>query len=319
MEVCDEWANRWVVKPAVRIEDGAGIIMRLLGFWPLAISALACNGAPPPKFPLPDGQTALDRLRATYACSRGVGGEAKIEVFSSEGRHLANVSYTVMLPELMRITAFSGSVGIVSELASNGTEFTLIDRRNKVVRKGPVNACSLERYAGIPVPPFVLVQLLRGEAPVLVHDASAATIDWVDGQYVVRIASKHDAHEEVHLAPHPDDWNKPWRDQRLRVLEVRVVQSGYEHYHAKLSDHAPARSKREPACSADVPRKLQIRIAEGELDLSLRSSDLDQNPRVYTGTFNLTTPRGVPVRFEECSDAPQVREVSAHPLAGTSF
>jgi hypothetical protein len=75
----------------------------------------------------------------------------------------------------------------------------------------------------------VLVDLLRGEAPVLRHESVGPTMVWdTHGWWVLTIPSTRQAVEEIHLAPRPEDWQRPWDQQRMRVYDVRVTQQGNE-------------------------------------------------------------------------------------------
>src|SRR5690606_22655247 len=109
----------------------------------------------------------------------------------------------------------------LATLTSDGTKFALSDLREKRFYFGPASACNIARLTTVPMPGHVLGSLLRGEAPVLVHDAANATIEWSGkGYYVVRIAGTRNATEEIHLEPHPADAALPWDKQRMRVLDV---------------------------------------------------------------------------------------------------
>ena len=61
-------------------------------------------------------------------------------------------------------------------LTSDGVTFNMLDIKEKLFRNGPANTCNLARLTHVPVPAHALVALLRGEAPVLVHDPSATSI-----------------------------------------------------------------------------------------------------------------------------------------------
>ena len=203
------------------------------------LAALSCGwalfgcsrSAPPSQFPTADH--ALERMRATYACSRGVQGEAKIDYFGDQGRVRGDVLYRSALPQNLRFDVYSPFGATLSTLTSDGERFALFDLKQKILVRGPANTCNVSRFTRVPVPPHALAQLLRGEAPVLVHEAKAAKIAW-EGQYVIRIHSKHQAHQEIHLEPLDEDWQRPWQQQRLRVLKSACVAGG----HRSLSSDA---------------------------------------------------------------------------------
>ena len=240
------------------------------------------RAAPASRFP--DAEAALERMVSTYSCSRGIQGEARIDYFGSQGRGRGSVLYKVELPDRIRFDVFSPFGVTLATLTSDGRRFSLFDLRNKSFMFGPASTCNLARFTQVPVPPHALAQLLRGEAPVLVHEAGAARVDWEssffgEGQYVVTIPSRHAAFETVTLVPRPQDWDVPWKEQRLRVLSVEVRQENTALYRATLADHRPARTSRPqvdpdfpgmsllpsgPPCDAEVPRRIRLEVPNGE-------------------------------------------------------
>jgi hypothetical protein len=205
----------------------------------------------------------------------------------------------------------------LSTLTSDGKDFALFDLRQKQFLEGPANTCNVARFTQVPVPPFALAQLLRGEAPVLVHDAQQAQIAWEGGEYVIRIQSKNSASEEIHLEPLDADWTKAWNDQRVRVKEVHVAQQGDDLYRAFLADHSPAKTASPvkgsdptdpvlapsgPACQAEVPRRVRLVVPDTDQELILRVKEVDHNPALASGVFHQDPPRGVRVGRALCSD-----------------
>ncbi len=272
-----------------------------------------CAAAPPSRFPT--ANDALARMHATYACSRGVQGEAKIDYFGDEGRVRGNVLYMATLPEQVRFDVFSPFGAIISTLTSDGRDFALYDLRNKQFLYGPASTCNVARFTKVPVPPFALVQLLRGEAPVLVHTQPQARIDWSCGEYVVQIDSKHGAHEEIHLQPTPQDWNLPWQSQRVRVLEVDVQQQGIDLYRARMEDHETARTAKPrvdpdgidpdvapsgPVCGAEIPRRVRLEVPGTDQDSILVDKEVWHNPPIVEGVFRQSPPGGVTVSHATC-------------------
>ena len=281
---------------------------------------LACGSAPPSRFPSADA--ALGRMRETYACSRGVAADAKLDYFGDEGRARGNVLYKVSMLERMRFDVYSPFGVMLSTLSSDGKKFALYDLRQKEFLQGPALPCNVERFTRVPVPPFALVQLLRGEAPVLVHEAAGTSISWDSGflglgsgAYLIHIASKHGAEEEIRVVPVDADFNLPWNQQRLRVLEVRVLQHGSELYAAELRDHRPGRTAAPrvdedglgptlppsgPACSAEIPARVRISVPDSGHDLLIVNQEVFHNPPLTEGDFSQSPPSGVRVRYVTC-------------------
>jgi hypothetical protein len=292
---------------------------RLLAF-SLATLGAGCGSAPPSKFP--DAASALSRMHETYACSRGVRAEAKIDYFDSGGRVRGNVMYLASVPDQLRFDVYSPFGVTLATLTSDGRDFALFDLRNKVFQYGPANTCNVARFTRVPVPPHALVQLLQGDAPVLVHTPGAATIEWesgffAGGHYAVRIQSLHAASERIELVPRPEDFERPWAEQRLRVLKVAIEQQGIPLYSAELTDHHPVKTAKPsvdsdglretvqpsgPACDAEVPGRLRIVVADTNQDLILSNERIEHNPPLEAGSYRQSPQRGTRSRYVGCGD-----------------
>ena len=268
----------------------------------------------------PTADAALQRMHATFACSNAVEAKAKIDHFGEHGRVRADVWYYAARAARIRMDVISPFGVNLATLTTDGHAFAMMDLRDKVFYEGPATACNIARLTTVPVPPHVLVDLLRGEAPVLVHTTSSTTIAWDShGYWVLRIASTREAREEIHLAPRPEDWKLPWEQQRMRVLDVKVTQQGYVLYHADLGDHAgaptagpmqdpdnlpgePAIPPSGPTCDAEVPRKIHVEVPVPQADVRFVTRDLSWNPPLQEGTFVQPVPQGVRVEQVTCQD-----------------
>lgn len=279
-------------------------------------SLAAGCGRPPPPSQFPDAAAALGRMRATYACNRGVSAEAKLDYIGPRGRVRGNVLYLTQVPDRVRLDLSSPFGAMVSTVTADGKNFTLMDLREKVFLHGPANACNLARFTQVSLPPSVLADLLRGEAPVLVHQPSQASVAWESDRYVVRISSKHGANQRIELVPLPSDFERPWSAQRVRVLGVAVEQYGVPLYEVELDEHASTATAKPrvdpdgidpplppsgPACSAELPRRVHIEVpAEGH-DLVLAISEIFHNPPLPPGVFSQPRPSGVRSRYVTCA------------------
>jgi hypothetical protein len=257
-------------------------------------------------------------MRATFVCGNAVQANAKIDHFGEQGRVRGDLMLFAARPARIRMDAVSPFGVALATLTSDGSRFKLADLRDKVFYVGPASACNIARLTTVPVPGHVLVDLLRGEAPILKHAPEGTTIAWNAGGYwVLGIASSREAREEIHLAPRPDDWTKPWQQQRMRVLDVRVVQQGYVLYHAELGDHAAAPTAGPrvdpdnleppippsgPACDAELPRKIHVEVPTPTSDVRFQYQQLSWNPPLPDGVFDQAPPQGMRVENVTCGD-----------------
>lgn len=283
-----------------------------------ALGAMGC-GSPPPASQMPNARAALDRLHASQDCGLGIHASAKIDHFGQQGRVRGDLLMFALWPARLRMDVIGPmNVGIVATLTSDADRFALADLREKRFFYGPASACNIARLTTVPMPGHVLVTLLRGEAPVLKHDASAASIGWsTSGYYVVKIASTNSTDEEIHIAPHPADFGRPWQEQRLRLVDVMVKQQGLVLYHAELDDHKPAAMSKPrvdpdgidppipvsgPVCEAELPRRIHVEVPGKDQDVLFRYEDVTWNPALTEGLFTQSPPGGLQIQRVTCDD-----------------
>jgi hypothetical protein len=255
-------------------------------------------------------------MRATLACSRAVQASAKVDHFGDAGRVRGDILFIAARPASLRMDVVSPFGAALATMTTDGSRFTMADLKDRRFLEGPARACNLARLTTLSVPGHVLVDLLRGEAPVLKHDPAAGSIRWsASGYWVLSVPGEYESQEELHLAPYPADWNLPWQTQRLRLLDVRVEQQGYLLYHADLGDHAathtaPPRPDPDgleppilpsgPDCNADAPRKIRIELESPHTDVRLSYQQIVWNPPIPAGTFQQTAPPGMAIETVEC-------------------
>ncbi len=286
--------------------------------FPLMLGLTACGGPPPSQFP--NGEKALEAMRAGLACSHGLQAEAKVDYIDEHGRVRGSLGLLASSPDRLRIDAYSPFGVSLSTLTSDGRQFLLYDLQHRELLEGRANACNLARFTQVSLPPHAFVQLLRGEAPVVVHAPNSASLSWESsflgrGHWVVTVPGQNEAVERISLSPHPDDWALPWERQRLRLLSVALEQQGLPVYSVELADHAVAQTaavRRDPdgleadippsgpSCQAELPRRLRIVLGENERDVVLHYESVSHNPPLVVGAFTQVQPDGVRRRYSHC-------------------
>jgi hypothetical protein len=292
--------------------------MKTLAVAVLGAFAIGC-GNPPPASQVPSARAALDRLHASQDCGIGITATAKIDHFGKQGRVRGDLLAIALWPARLRLDVVGPmNSGIVATLTSDSGRFSLTDLREHKFLYGPAKACNIARLTTVPMPGHVLVSLLRGEAPVLKHDDAQATVSWSkSGYYVVKIPSTRNAEEELHIAPHPSDFGRPWQEQRMRLVDVQVKQEGIVLYHAELDEHQPAAMSKPrvdpdgidppvqpsgPVCAAELPRKIHVEVPNKDEDVQFRYDDVSWNPPVIDGLFTQPVPNGLEVVRVTCED-----------------
>jgi hypothetical protein len=281
----------------------------------LALLLTACH-VTPPRSQFPTVDAALDRMKDTYACVNGVQGDAKIDHFSKQGRVRGDVLVLAVNPDRVRFDVVAFGTPVYT-LTSDGKQFEMLDIKEKLFLTGPASPCNLARLTQVPIPGHALVSLLHGEAPVLVHQPQGAKIswDWSGGFYRLLLESTREATEEIHIEVHPDDVDKDWKQQRVRVTNVRVAQRGIDLYDAELGNHkpmttAPPRVDPDgldapippsgPACNAELPRSIRMRVPDTGQDVVFQYKDAAWNPPLIPNAFRQVKPGGVRERYVTC-------------------
>jgi hypothetical protein len=279
---------------------------------------VGCPSVPPPASLLPSATAAIDRLRATASCGTALQAAAKIDHFGKQGRVRGDLLMFVAVPARLRMDIVSPFGVTLATLTSDGAHFALTDLREKRFLVGRASACNIKRLTTVPLPGSVLVDLLRGQAPVLKHEPNAGTVAWDRaGYYVVTVPSTRTASEELHLAPRPGDASRPWSEQRLRLVDVVVRQYGAVLYHAALDGHLPAPMATErvdpahidptippsgPFCDADLPRRIHVDVPDLHEDVLFRYDEVTWNPPLPEGIFTQPQPAGMEVVRVECDE-----------------
>jgi len=301
------------VRTKLRLE-----ILGLLG----TVALLGGCGVTPPASQLPDAAAAIDRMRATLAPCTGVQAGASFEVSRSvalvfSGSVRGDLLLFAASPASVRLDLVSSFGLSLATLTSDGTRFAFADMREKRFSVGEASACNIARFTTVPMPPNVLVDLLLGRAPVLKH-VSPGTIEWSgEGYYVVTIPGTREATEEIRLAPAPADFRKPWSEQRMRVVGVKVRQYGVTLYDVSLDGYRRAPMAKErvdadgidppippsgPLCEAELPRHIHIEVPDKneELDLRYKDKEVTWNPPLPEGIFQQWPQAGLPVVRVRC-------------------
>lgn len=285
------------------------------------LGATGCSSTPPPASRFPSVDAAVERMRASTSCGVAIQANAKIDHFGKKGRVRGDLMMMVAVPQSLRMDAVSPFGVNLATLTSDGERFALADLRDKRFYTGPASACNIARLTQVPIPGPVLVDLLRGTAPVVKHGPAvglpdASTIEWNPrGYYVLTIPGRNDTVEEIHLTPRPEDRGLPWASQRVRVLEVIVRQQGLVLYRAELADHEPAVTASPrvdpdgidppipvsgPTCEAELPKRIHVEVPGLREDVLFRYELVRWNPPLPRSVFTQPQQPGLEPIFVQC-------------------
>ena len=291
----------------------------------LLVAALGGGCAAAPRAQFPTARDALSQLKSQTDCSRAVQGEATLIASSALLKIRGKMLYLAQAPESVRFDLYSDFGVTLSTLTSDGEKFSLYSLDQKSFWYGPAKTCNLERFTRVSVPPFALVEILRGRPPVLAHEPKAARLRYArplfrKGRYVVDIEGENEARERLEIGIAPEDLDKPLEQQRLRLLSVEVTQGGDLLYKVKLTEHAIARrvdsavteeeaemgivpaAPSGPECEAELPRRLEFSVPDHGYKLIIASDEVTHNPAIAAGAFEQSVPGGVRSERADCSE-----------------
>lgn len=283
--------------------------------WATLLAGCCAIGGCPPPSQYPSARAAIDAVRGSHACSLGLRGEAKLDYLDPEHRVRVDAFYLTGQPRELRFDLVSPFGTPLSTLTVDEKVFTLLDREARVFYKGTPNACNVEQFLRVPVPPEVLVQLLAGEPPVLAHAQDEAKIEWQGDGYVVEITSLNDATQRLVFEPEPKDWDKPYAEQRIRLTEVEVSQQGVLLYRATLRDYFAVHTAGPrvdpdgleadvppsgPPCDAEVPRRIRFEIPIADRDVLFEQKNAEHNPPQLPNAFSQERAPGTRLEISAC-------------------
>jgi hypothetical protein len=278
----------------------------------------ACGGVAPPPSAIPDAKTAIGRLDATYASVSGISGAAKIDYLGKKGRVRGDVSVLASGPSSLRFAISADVIGVAGEVASDGIRFQADDKTNGRYVVGPAKPCNIAKITQVPLPSKELVPMLWGMRPHLDGVISCDSIAWsTDGHYVVMLGGSGAPalSHELHVAPWPSDWDKPYAQQRLRLLGVRAWNKDTLVYKVTMKDHEATRTAKPiidaegispevppsgPQVEVEVPRTIRVEVPDKGSDVIFKYSEAALNPPLVPHAFQLVLRPGVPVEEANC-------------------
>lgn len=256
----------------------------------------------------------LQRLQQRTSCSRAVQGEAKLVVKAPLFRRQGNLLFRAHAPDHLRLDLYSPFGVTLSTLTTSGEELSLYEPHASTMYTGRANACSVQRFAGVAIPSFALVEILRGRPPVI--DFAQARLRLKGGspagaRYTAQLASADGTKERLEFFVPREDFQLPLEQQRVFLSRVRVKQHRSLLYDVHLSDYRavsrrplsraademglgqPRAHPTGPACEAELPFSFVFSVGRPAVSLSVRAEELEHNPPEVLGVYTQTPTPGV--------------------------
>ena len=261
-------------------------------------------------------------MHATYACSRGVSAEAKLDYIGPRGRVRGNMLYLTAVPDRVRLDLSSPFGATLSTLTSDGKRLSLLDLRQKRIHLRPRERLQPRAlHAGAAAAARVLVDLLRGEAPVLVH-APAGSEHRLGERSLRRSRSRAPAARASVLEleplaagfraslggaarPRARSRGRAARRPALRVGST-ITRRSDRLRRGWYPDGIDRRSRRAgPRASVQLPRRrIHIEVPVEEHDLVIAVKDESRTIRRYRPgrVFAAGAPGGLRARYSACAE-----------------
>jgi len=281
----------------------------------LSLALIGCAALPAPKSAPPSAEAAIASLRFDRACGVATRAGATLTLVSPTASFRGDASLLVALPRQLRLEVQS-SFGVALLQLAAGDAMAAVDPRNRVFSMGPNDACTLHAWLGLPVPPELLVAVLRGSVPVIEHERSDIAWDG-EGAWTLTFEGAGLV-ETVRLAIPEGRHGAPWFDQALEVREAYVRIGSRVLWRLEADKHAPASlapprvdpdgldepvPPSGPACAATLPRRVLLTLPERSASLRLDLRDVSWNPPLQPGAFVMLPPDGFRREVLRCSAA----------------
>ncbi|APS00289.1 hypothetical protein [Pajaroellobacter abortibovis] len=266
---------------------------------------------PPPSFRIPTAIDAMKRLEVSQSCIKGLQAEAKIDHFGKGGRFRGVMMVYAAPKARLRMDVLSPFGTNMATLTSDGRQFQVFDLQESRFFQGLATACNLAQFTGVELEEDVFVHLLLGTSSVLYpQKVKETSIQWVSkGFYQIVLADGEGNTQELEVAPKPSDRTKPWQEQQLRVLAVRVKQGQRILYQATFADHTiPAHDRtldqqegedmtslaqKLAVCRAEIPYRIHLEVPAQKQDILIRYDSVLWNPVLNANVFVQRPPFGL--------------------------
>ncbi len=242
----------------------------------LLLAAVVLAGCPG-RFARPDDFQAdptvlFDALAERSKAVQSLTAQLSLEVWSGDDRVRLRQLVALRRPAHLRIDSLSPFDAPLSTLVTDGERlsiYSLEDRRFYTGRATPQN---LSRLVPIELGPAELVALLRGDVPLMKHEAAAVSWDADQGWYQLDLSAPA-ARQRIHFEP-----------KTYKVRAIRAWTGDATRYIALFAQY-----------DGPVPTRMRFESPAKAIRVDVTVRDHRLNPDLPDAAFELEPPRGVPV------------------------
>jgi hypothetical protein len=291
----------------------APLLLALLTF---ASLSAGCAAVPRPKSAPPSADHALASLRHDHGCGAASRAEATLTLVSPTTSFRGEANLLAAHAARLRLEVQTTFGVALLQLAADEAMYA-VDPRNRVFSEGPNDACTLQAWLGLPIPPALLVTVLRGTVPVIEHDRSQLEWDG-DGAWVLTFEGQGLA-ETVELTVPTSLREAAWDEQRLELRAAEVRFGRRVLWRLETDKHAPAPlapplvdpdgldepvPPSGPSCDATLPRRVVLTLPERNASLRLDLRAVAWNPPLSPTSFGMSVPEGFRRERLRCETSP---------------
>jgi len=257
-------------------------------------------------------------LRHDHGCGAATRAAATLTLVSPTASFRGDAHLLVAHAARLRLEVQTTFGVALLQLAADDA-MAAVDPRNRVFSEGPNDACTLHAWLGLPIPPELLVTVLRGAVPVIEHERSS--LAWADDGAWVLTFEGQGLVQTVELTVPPERREAAWDEQRFDVRAAEVRFGRRVLWRLETDKHAPAPlapplvdpdgldepvPPSGPACEATLPRRVVLALPERNASLRLDLRDVTWNPPLLPSSFRMSVPDGFRTERLRCESSPGV-------------
>ena len=289
----------------------------------LLLSLLLATGCPPPAvsvrpYPAPTAQDLLAQLQRSRDQTRTLRARAKADYMDRGQRVKIDLSMLAERPQRLRLAGENSLMGPLLTVATDGSEFYLLDVRENRFLRGQVNPCNMSRILGLTFHPSQLVEVLMGGTPILT-EATDRQVSWdprEGGRDVLELRDARGVTEIIRFQRLPGPAGSPLSSAGPAIWDVREAEGrnamGTVVWRLRHEDFSWQRLQAEgdsdtaagSSGSLRLPSVTYLEDPPRKSDVRLRWREREWNQAIDAKLFHLDPPAGIPVEPDTCSLSP---------------
>jgi hypothetical protein len=260
----------------------------------------------------------LAQLQRGRAQTQTLRARAKADYMDRGQRIKIDLAMLAERPQRLRLAGENSLLGPLLTVATDGSEFHLLDVRENRFLRGQVNPCNMSRILGLSFHPSQLIEVLMGGTPLL-SDFTESEVSWdprEGGRDVLTLRNAHGVSEIIRLQRLPTPLAGPAASAGPGLWDVREAEgknaAGTVVWRLRHEDFSFQRlpadaggdsggDATQAAGSLRLPGVTFLEDPPRKSDVRLRWREREWNVALDAKLFQLDAPAGVPVEPDTCS------------------